>query len=84
MADRWVSEDDPEGIASVVPFEPPPPAFVDFTEFYRRELPALVSLAAAIAGSPRRRRSPRRRCSARTASGDRIERYDKPGAWVGG
>lgn len=51
MADRW-SEEGPDG-AGVLPIVPVAPTLLDFATFYRRELPAIVTLAAAIAGTER-------------------------------
>ncbi len=78
MADGWVDEGD----AAVLPLVPVPPTYLDFTAFYRRELPALVTLAAAIAGAERAEEVAQEALLRAHREWSRIERFDKPGAWV--
>ncbi len=78
MADRRLDDGD----AVVAPLVPIPPTYVDFTAFYRRELPALVTLAAAIAGSARAEEVAQEALLRAHREWSRIERFDKPGAWV--
>jgi RNA polymerase sigma-70 factor (ECF subfamily) len=78
MADGRVDEGD----AIVLPLVPVPPTHLDFTTFYRRELPALVTLAAAIAGAGRAEEVAQEALLRASREWSRIERFDKPGAWV--
>lgn len=80
MADRW-SEEGADGPA-VLPIMPVAPTYLDFATFYRRELPALVTLAAAIAGTDRAEEIAQEALLRAHRDWARIERYDKPGAWV--
>lgn len=54
----------------------------DYTRFYRRELPSLIALAAAIAGADRAEEVAQEALLKAHREWDRIARYDKPGAWV--
>jgi RNA polymerase sigma-70 factor (ECF subfamily) len=80
MADRWSEERAEE--AAILPSGPVPPTYLDFTAFYRRELPAIVTLAAAIAGTDRAEEIAQEALLRAHRDWSRIERYDKPGAWV--
>lgn len=68
------------GVAEVVPLAPVAPAA--FTAFYRRELPRLVALAAAIAGHARAEDVAQEALLRAHRDWDRIAEYDRPGAWV--
>lgn len=75
--------EDTEGpLAPVVPLPPPVPAFVDFDRFYRDQRPAIVALAAAIAGHAAAEEIAQEALLRAHRDWARIERYDKPGAWV--
>lgn len=80
MADRW-SEEGADG-APVLPIVPVAPTLLDFATFYRRELPAIVTLAAAIAGTDRAEEIAQEALLRAHREWARIQRYDKPGAWV--
>jgi RNA polymerase sigma-70 factor (ECF subfamily) len=80
MADRW-SEEGVDG-AVVLPIVPVAPTLLDFATFYRRELPAIVTLAAAIAGTERAEEVAQEALLRAHHEWARIQRYDKPGAWV--
>jgi RNA polymerase sigma-70 factor (ECF subfamily) len=82
MADGWSGDDEAGADAAVLPLASVPTAFLDFTAFYRRELPALVTLAAAIAGTDRAEEVAQEALLRAHRDWRRIERYDKPGAWV--
>lgn len=69
-------------LAEVIPLAPLPPTHLDFDTFYRRELPSLVTLAAAIAGSAQAEEIAQEALVRAHRQWGRIERYDKPGAWV--
>lgn len=71
-----------EALAAVVPLPPPVPAYVDFDRFYREQLPSIVSLAAAIAGHGAAEEIAQEALLRAHRDWARIERYDKPGAWV--
>ena len=66
--------------APVVPLAPVAP--LAFTAFYRRELPQLVALAAAISGHERAEDVAQEALLRAHREWDRIVRYDKPGAWT--
>src|SRR3546814_3216126 len=53
-----------------------------FTVFYRRELPQMVALAAAVAGHERAEDLAQEALLRAHREWDRIGRYDKPGAWT--
>lgn len=77
MVEPW--DEEVGGPAAPAPFE----RFThDYTAFYRRELPALVALAAAIAGSDRAEEVAQEALLKAHREWDRIARYDKPGAWA--
>lgn len=83
MAERWLGRPSPDdAIPPPVPLAPLPPAYLDFTAFYRRELPALVALAAAIAGTAAAEEVAQEALLRAHRDWARIEQYDKPGAWV--
>lgn len=83
MADVPGSAEGPdEQLAPVIPLAPVAPTHLDFTTFYRRELPALVTLAAAIAGHHVAEEIAQEALVKAHREWGRIERYDKPGAWV--
>jgi len=83
MAERWEGgRPTDEALAPIIPLAPLPPTFVDFTTFYRRELPALVALAAALAGHERAEEVAQEALLRAHCDWARIERYDKPGAWA--
>ena len=78
MVDRW-PEGEPRAPAVPAPFE----RFTDdFTTFFRRELGPLVALAAAIAGTDRAEEIAQEALLRAHREWGRLERYDKPGAWV--
>ena len=54
----------------------------DYTAFFRKELRSLVALAAAIAGADRAEEIAQEALLRAHREWERIERYDKPGAWV--
>jgi RNA polymerase sigma-70 factor (ECF subfamily) len=71
--------------------EPSPPgedtveelSFAAFEDFFRREYPALVALAAAVSGSPHTAEDLAQEAMLRARSHwDRIGTFDKPGTWV--
>lgn len=76
MTDRDTEPRDGE-VASLTPVTP-----LAFNAFYRRELPALVALAAAIAGHERAEDLAQEALLRAHREWDRITRYDKPGAWA--
>ncbi|HEY9556410.1 MAG TPA: sigma factor, partial [Acidimicrobiales bacterium] len=59
-----------------------PVAPLAFTVFYRRELPQMVALAAAVAGHERAEDLAQEALLRAHREWDRIGRYDKPGAWT--
>lgn len=65
-----------------LPPTPLAPVGETFSEFYRRELPRLVVLAAAIAGADRAEEIAQDAMMRAHREWPRIARYDKPGAWV--
>jgi len=59
------------------------PLSADFDAFYRRELPALVALAAAITGNTIDAEDLAQEALLRAYNRwDEVSTYDKPGAWV--
>lgn len=83
MSDRWKEDGLAEGaLAPVIPLAPLPPTYLDFASFYRRELPSLVTLAAALAGHDRAEEIAQEALLRAHRDWARIERYDKPGAWT--
>ena len=86
--ERWANqpaggtEDDGEAaLAPVIPLLPPPPV-LDFTTFYRAELPRLTALAAALAGAAHAEEIAQEALLRAHREWPRIERYDRPGAWA--
>lgn len=59
-----------------------PVAPLAFSSFYRRELPQLVAVVAAIAGYERAEDIAQEAMLRAHREWDRIARYDKPGAWA--
>lgn len=89
MAQRWAGDPRAAGTGptspAVVPVPPEVPEAVveeDFAAFYRRELPRLVTLAAAIAGSSQAEEIAQEALLRAHRQWGRIARFDKPGAWV--
>src|SRR5690606_22344934 len=76
------AEDTDGPLAAVVPLPPPVPAYVDFDRFYREQRPSIVALAAAIAGHAAAEEIAQEALLRAHRDWARIERYDKPGAWV--
>lgn len=82
------AHEEPEHHAPVVPLPLPPlpealdPGVADFTAFYRRELPNLVTLAGAIAGTGSAEEVAQEALIRAHREWARIARFDKPGAWV--
>jgi len=66
----------------LIPLAPVPPTYLDFATFYRRELPALVALATAVGGHACAEEVAQEALLRAHREWGRIERYDKPGAWV--
>lgn len=61
----------------------PPPADGSFDRFYRRELPAMVGLAAAVTGTHLGAEDIAQEALMRAyRDWDRVSALDKPGAWV--
>ena len=61
----------------------PPDLGTDYEPFYRRELPAMVALAAAVTGSHLTAEDIAQAALVRAyRNWDRISTYDKPGAWL--
>lgn len=58
------------------------PATVDFAAFYRRELPRLTALAVALVGTAEAEEIAQEALLRAHRAWRRIERYDRPGAWV--
>jgi RNA polymerase sigma factor (sigma-70 family) len=54
----------------------------DFDAFYRRELPAMVTLATAIAGAERGEELAQEAMLRAHRDWAQVSRYDKPGAWL--
>lgn len=79
---RWAEETDGAPLAPVVPLAPPVPTYVDFDRFYREQLPSIVALAAAIAGHEAAEEVAQEALLRAHRDWSRIERYDKPGAWL--
>lgn len=72
-------------LAPVVPLAPTVPADVadvDFERFYRRELTAIVAVATAVAGHEHAEEIAQEALLRAHREWARIQRYDKPGAWV--
>lgn len=80
MVDRGAEEGDDGTTAPLV--APAPPRFLDYSTFYRRELPQLVALAGAIAGWPAAEEIAQEALLRAHREWVRVEQYDKPGAWV--
>lgn len=80
---RPADEDDgPAALAPVIPLTPTVPTDVDFDRFYRRELPAIVAVVAAVAGHACAEEIAQEALLRAHREWARIQRYDKPGAWV--
>ena len=61
----------------------PPDPTADYDRFYRRELPAMVALAAAVTGSHVTAEDIAQDALIRAnRNWDRVSTYDKPGAWL--
>jgi RNA polymerase sigma-70 factor (ECF subfamily) len=82
MLRRQVGDDDGGRLAEVVPLSLETSASLDFTSFYRRELPALVALATAIVGSGPGEEIAQEALLRAHRDWVRVGRYDKPGAWA--
>lgn len=67
----------PADVAALAPVAP-----LAFSTFYRRELPQLVAVVAAIAGHERAEDIAQEALLRAHREWDRIARYDKPGAWA--
>lgn len=80
MAERWVRTGAPTDPA-ILPLLADE-AIIDFSAFYRLELPRLVTLAAAIAGVGDAEEIAQEALLRAHRDWDRIARFDKPGAWV--
>lgn len=80
MADRWAGGDG--ATPAVVPLVAVERGVSEFTDFYRRELPSIVTLAAAIAGTDRAEEIAQEAMLRAHREWARIARFDKPGAWV--
>ena len=72
------------GQMSMVTRDPPEVPFVEnFETFYRREFPAMVTLAYAVSGSRLGAEDLAQEALLRAyRNWDRISRYEKPGAWL--
>ena len=81
MAERW-ADSTPPSDALVLPLAATPTADPDFATFYRRELPRLVTLAAAIAGVAAAEEIAQEALLRAHRSWHRISCFDKPGAWA--
>ena len=79
MAERW-ADSTPPSDALVLPLAATPTADPDFATFYRRELPRLVTLAAAIAGTAAAEEIAQEALLRAHRSWHRISGFDKPGA----
>lgn len=86
MARRADDRGDDEGhgapLAPVVPLTPTAPTELDFDRFYRRELPAIVAVVAAVGGHAHAEEIAQEALLRAHRDWTRIQRYDKPGAWV--
>lgn len=85
MADRWADDETPSEavvIPALVPVAVGDDPWHAFTAFYRRELPALVALSTAIAGSGSAEEVAQEALLRAHREWERISRFDKPGAWV--
>jgi RNA polymerase sigma-70 factor (ECF subfamily) len=82
MVRRRAVDDDGPQRAEVVPLVPQSAGGLDFTSFYRRQLPALVALATAMAGSGPGEEIAQEALLRAHRDWSRVERYEKPGAWV--
>lgn len=69
-------------LAPVVPLPSSAPTDVDFDRFYRRELPAIVAVVAAVSGHQQAEEIAQEALLRAHRDWSRIQRYDKPGAWV--
>ena len=78
MVEPWDARNE-AGPVAPVPFER---FSEDYATFYRRELPGLVALAAAIAGTDRGEELAQEALLKAHREWHRIARYDKPGAWA--
>lgn len=81
MVERW-ADSTPPSDALVLPVAASQPTDLDFTTFYRRELPRLVTLAAAIAGTTAAEEIAQEALLRAHRSWRRISGFDKPGAWA--
>lgn len=81
MAERW-ADSTPPSDALVLPLAATPTADPDFATFYRRELPRLVTLAAAVAGTAAAEEIAQEALLRAHRSWHRISGFDKPGAWA--
>jgi len=75
VAERWSGE--PGEVPVLAPAVP-----LSFTVFYRRELPRIVALVAAIAGHARAEEIAQEALLRAHREWGRVAEYDKPGAWV--
>lgn len=83
MAERWTGE--APQVEPPVPLAPAPVVPIvpeDFAVFYRRELPRLVTLAAAIAGASQAEEIAQEALLRAHRRWDRVGRFDRPGAWA--
>ena len=81
MAEGW-ADSTPPSDALVRPLTAVQPTDLDFATFYRRELPRLVTLAAAIAGTTAAEEIAQEALLRAHRSWHRISGFDKPGAWA--
>jgi RNA polymerase sigma-70 factor, ECF subfamily len=83
MAERWADDATmPDAVVLPLVAVQGQAADVEFATFYRRELPCLVTLAAAIAGSLAAEEIAQEALMRAHREWDRIARFDRPGAWV--
>jgi RNA polymerase sigma-70 factor (ECF subfamily) len=82
MVGRRAADDGGAELGEVVPLLPEPPAVLDFTSFYRRQLPALVAVATAMTGAGVGEEIAQEALLRAHRDWARVARYDKPGAWV--
>lgn len=70
----------PDGTPELI--APAPPRYLDFTAFFRVELPHLIALAAAIAGPATAEEVAQEALLRAHREWARVQQYDKPGAWA--
>ncbi|MGH9085779.1 MAG: RNA polymerase sigma factor [Acidimicrobiales bacterium] len=81
MAEGW-ADSTPPSDALILPLATTPATDRDYATFYRRELPRLMTLAAAIVGTAAAEEIAQEALLRAHRSWHRISGFDKPGAWA--